>query len=82
MEGGYRLYRLTKKNGDILEGYMFSSNKNGTTIAYMGGSKEFIPKEQIKRERFISGQSFMPSIFNNIPEQAMVDLVTYIKTLQ
>eukprot|EP00903_Cladosiphon_okamuranus_P004091 g4089.t1 len=82
MEGGYKLYRITKTNGDILEGYMYNSNDNGTTIAFMGGATLFVPKEQIKSERFVNGQSFMPASFGNLPEQTMVDLLTYIRGLE
>ncbi|MGJ8654932.1 MAG: PVC-type heme-binding CxxCH protein [Akkermansiaceae bacterium] len=81
MEGGYRLYRITTKSGDILEGYMYNSNANGTTLAFMGGGKKFIPKEQIKKERFINGQSFMPSMFGDLEGQTMADLISYIKTI-
>jgi len=81
IEGGYRLYRITKINGDNLEGYMINQNANGTTLGSMGGSKKFIPKEQIKKERFINGKSFMLSSFDNYTEQQMADLVSYIKTL-
>lgn len=82
MEGGYKLYRITKTNGDILEGYMFNTNTNGTTLAFMGGATQFIPKEQIKRERFVNNRSFMPTSFGTLPEQTMVDLITYIKSLK
>ena len=82
MEGGYKVYRIIKTNGDILEGSMFNTNKNGTTLAYMGGATQFIPKEQIKSEQFVSNRSFMPTSFGSLPEQTMVDLLTYIKTLK
>ncbi|MEP2774827.1 MAG: HEAT repeat domain-containing protein [Luteolibacter sp.] len=82
MEGGYKLYRITMTSGDILEGYMFNSNANGTTLAFMGGATRFIPKEQIKSERFINDRSFMPTSFGTLPEQTMVDLLTYISTLK
>jgi len=81
MEGGYRIYRITKKDGNIIEGYMYNQNANGTTLGFMGGLKIFIPKEQIKKERFINGHSFMPSSFGKLPEQTMVDLIAYIQTL-
>ncbi|WP_411827767.1 PVC-type heme-binding CxxCH protein [Luteolibacter sp. AS25] len=82
MEGGYRLYRIIKTNGDILEGYMYNSTENGTTIAFMGGATMFVPKEQIKSERFANGRSFMPASFGTLPEQTMVDLLSYIRGLK
>ena len=82
MEAGYRLYRVTTTNGDLFEGYMRQSNAYGTTLASMGGGEIFIPKEQILKEGIVPGQSFMPSHFGLLPEQSMVDLVSYIQTLQ
>lgn len=57
IEGGYRLYRLVRKNGQIIEGYMYLSDDNGTLVAKAGGHKIFTPKEQIKSEKFMNGQS-------------------------
>ncbi|MGJ8633082.1 MAG: PVC-type heme-binding CxxCH protein [Luteolibacter sp.] len=81
-EGGYLTYRITKKNGRIIDGYMFNTNKNGTTLGFMGGSTRFIPKEQIERERFLRGKSFMPPSFGAFPDQTMVDLISYLRTLK
>lgn len=82
VEGGYRLYRIVKKNGEIIEGYMYNSSANGTTVAYMGGASVFVPKEQIQSENFIDGRSFMPAMFTDYPDQTMVDLIAYIKSLK
>ena len=81
MEGGYRLHRVIKKNGEIIEGLLYEANEFGTTLAYMGGGKVFIPKEQVRNSRPVNGKSFMPTIFGGLPDQTMVDLVSYIKTL-
>jgi len=81
IEGGYRLYRLVKKNGQIIEGYMYRSDEYGTTIAKEGGQKIFTAKEQIKSEKFLNGQSFMPSRFDQFPDQLLADLVAYLRTL-
>ncbi|MGJ8723207.1 MAG: PVC-type heme-binding CxxCH protein [Roseibacillus sp.] len=82
MEAGYRIYRVIKTNGDVLEGYMRKSNAYGVTLAFMGGGEFFVPKEQILKESAVNGESFMPSHFGNLPEQNMVDLVSYIQTLK
>ncbi|MDP0492409.1 MAG: HEAT repeat domain-containing protein [Verrucomicrobiota bacterium JB023] len=82
MEGGYRLYRVVKKNGDILEGYLYRSNDYGVTLAFMGNGKIFVPREHIMKENIVYGRSFMPRHFGELPEQAMVDLIDYIQTLK
>ena len=82
IEGGYKTYRLVKADNTILEGYMYSSNDYGVTLSFMGGATMFVPKEQIKKQGFVSDQSFMPESFGNLPEQTMIDLVSYIQTLK
>ena len=82
MEAGYRNYHVLRTNGDILEGYMRQSNAYGVTVAYMGGGEVFVPREQVLKEGVVNGESFMPSYFGLLPEQTMIDLVSYIQTLQ
>ncbi len=81
VEGGYRIYRVVTVSGDIHEGYMYSNTDYGVTLAYMGGAKQFIPRHRIRQQRHVN-TSFMPSSFGNFPDQTMVDLVSYIKTLK
>ena len=82
IEGGYRVYRIVKQTGLITEGYMYNKTGNGTTIAFMGGSTAFVPKEQILKENHVDGKSFMIPAFGNFSEQQMADLIAYIKTIK
>lgn len=82
VEGGYRLYQVIKSDGDILEGYMYGKTSLGTTVSFMGGAQKFTSAEHIKKERFVNNKSFMVSSFRNLPDQSMVDLISYIKTIK
>ena len=82
VEGGYNLHRIEKKDGSVLDGYLYKAGDTGLTMAVMGGAKIFVPKGEIKKEGAVDGKSFMPSIFASYDDQTMVDLVSYIKTLK
>lgn len=82
VEGGYNLHRVVKTDGSVIEGYLYQDNAQGLTIAGRGNLKTFIPKGDISSEIAVTGKSFMPSEFSQWPDQMMVDLVSYIKTLE
>ncbi|MFD2158456.1 PVC-type heme-binding CxxCH protein [Rubritalea tangerina] len=81
VEGGYHLYQVTRKDGATVEGFLVKKDAKGTTVAAMGGGKTFVPKDEIKKQRY-TGRSFMPASFGNLSDQDMVDLLEYIKTLK
>lgn len=83
VESGYYVYRVTKKDNSVMEGLMYEKNEKGTTIAFIGGSKIFIPKSDIATEGFLAGRSFMPAgLIEHYSAQQVADLVAYIKTLK
>jgi len=83
VESGYYVYRVTKKDDSVVEGLMYEKNDKGTTIAFMGGTKIFIPKEDIATEGFLAGRSFMPAgLIEHYSAQQVADLVAYIKSLK
>mgnify|MGYP001002072226 CR=1 FL=1 len=83
VESGYSVYRVTKKDGTQVEGYLVNKDNQGTTIAFMGGSKTFIDANSIKNQGFLGGRSFMvKGLIDNYSDQQVADLLTYIKTLK
>jgi putative membrane-bound dehydrogenase-like protein len=82
VEGGYGLYRITKNDGSVAEGYLDKKEPLGTTVAMMGGVRIFIPVAEIKSENFVGGRSFMPAAFGQFPDDTLADLVAYIATLK
>lgn len=83
VESGYMLYRVTKNDNTILEGYLFEKGDRGTTLAFMGGSKIFIENKSIKNEGFLTGRSFMPrGLTSGYTDMQIADLLAYIRTLK
>ena len=83
VEGGYAIYRVTKKDNNSMEGYLFKKDDRGVTISFMGGSQIFTPIEDIKSQGFIGGRSFMPrGLIERYSDEQVADLLAYIRTLK
>jgi len=83
VESGYTVYRVTQRDGTNLEGYLVSQDKRGTTLAFMGGAKTFIPADQIKNQGALGGRSFMvKGLIDSYSDQQVADLLAYIRTLK
>jgi len=83
VESGYSTYRVTKDDGSVVEGLLYKKNDRGTTLAFKGGSKLFISREDIISEGYLFGPSFMPSgLMEDYSEQEVADLLAFIKTLE
>lgn len=82
MEGSYAVYRVTKKDGSTIEGYLINKDENGTTMGFMGGSEQYIAAEEIDSQKFQKGRSFMPKgLIDNYEDEQISDLLAYIRTL-
>jgi putative heme-binding domain-containing protein len=83
VESGYAVYRITKKDGSSLEGYLVQKGELGTTIAFMGGAKTFVEAAAIRSQGFLGGRSFMvKGLIDNYSDKQVADLLAYIKTLK
>ncbi|MEN2283405.1 hypothetical protein AAGF08_14765 [Algoriphagus sp. SE2] len=82
VESNYSLYRVTKNDGSNIEGYLVKKDERGTTLGFMGGSKQFIQASEIRFEGHLIGRSFMPKgLIDNFSDEQISDLLAYIKTL-
>jgi putative heme-binding domain-containing protein len=83
VEGSYAVYRVTRKDNSNMEGYLVKKDDRGATIAFMGGSKVFIPAGEIKGQGFLGGRSFMPKgLLDHYTDGQVADLLSYIRTLK
>jgi putative heme-binding domain-containing protein len=83
VESGYAVYRVNKKDGSSVEGYLVNRDNQGTTIAFMGGGKVFIEAAAIKNQNFLGGRSFMvKGLIDSYSDKQVADLLSYIKTLK
>lgn len=83
VESGYTVYRVSKKDGTNFDGYLVGQDKRGTTLAFMGGAKTFVPADQIKSQGALGGRSFMiKGLIDTYSDQQVADLLAYIRTLK
>ncbi len=82
VESNYAIYRVTKKDGQNIEGYLVNKGENGTTVGLMGGNKIFVQGEEIKSQGHLGGRSFMMrGLIDNLTDKEVADLFAYIRTL-
>jgi len=82
-ENAYILYRSIEKSGRITEGLKTKQDKRGTSIAHQGGMTSFIANRTIRQQQHIGSSSFMPSgLLSEMPDQVIVDMLTYIRSLK
>jgi len=83
VESNYSVYRVTKNDGNNIEGYLVKKDGRGTTIGFMGGSKQFVQASEIRFEGYLGGRSFMPKgLLANFSDEQVADLLAYIRTLK
>jgi putative heme-binding domain-containing protein len=83
VEGNYALYRIFKRDGDAIEGYLEEENARGATLHLMGGGKLFVSREQIASAGFLTGRSVMPrGLIDGFNKQQLADLLAYVRTLK
>ena len=83
VESSYATYRVIKKDGNTIEGYLVKKDERGTTIGFMGGSRQFVQASEIKFGGFLGGRSFMPKgLIDNYSDEQVSDLLAFIKTLK
>ena len=83
VESSYAIYRVKKKDGQSLEGYLVNKDARGTTLAFMGGSRVFIETANIQSQGFLGGRSFMTKgLIDNYTDKQVADLLSYIRTLK
>ncbi len=83
VESGYALYRVNKKDGSVVEGYLVGKDDGGTTLAFMGGSKLYIKEADIKNQFFLPNRSFMAKgLIDQYSDKQVADLLSFIRTLK
>ncbi|NQW77051.1 MAG: HEAT repeat domain-containing protein [Cytophagales bacterium] len=83
VESSYAVYRVRKKDGQSVEGYLVNKDARGTTLAFMGGSRVFIDSGSIQNQGFLGGRSFMTKgLIDNYTDKQVANLLSYIRTLK
>lgn len=83
VEGAYRLNRVLKTDGSVVEGFLEKNDSRGVTLRFMGGASLFIPAHEIEGNPRPLPQSAMPKgLINQIPSDQVANLLAYIRTLE
>ncbi len=83
VESNYAVYRVRKKDGQSMEGYLVTKDARGTTLAFMGGTRVFIEATSIQNQGFLGGRSFMAKgLIDQYSDKEVADLLSYIRTLK
>jgi len=82
MEPGYRIFRVELKNGDLIDAFFVSEDKDATIIRMPGLQDRRINKADIRSTKFIR-RSLMPEgLLDTLPDQQVADLLAYLMTLK
>jgi putative membrane-bound dehydrogenase-like protein len=82
MEPGYRIYRVELKNGDLIDAFFVSEDKDAIVIRQPGAPDRRLPKADVTRTQFIR-RSLMPEgLLTPLPDQTTADLLAYLMTLK
>lgn len=78
MESGYRIYRVELKNGEIIDAFFASEDKDAVVIRQVGLSERRIAKNEIRSSRFVR-RSLMPEgLLDPFTDTQAADLLAYL----
>jgi putative heme-binding domain-containing protein len=82
MEPGYRIYRVEMKNGDLIDAFFISEDKDAVIIRQAGLPDRRMNKADIRSTKFIR-RSLMPEgLLDALQDQQVADLLAYLMTLK
>jgi len=82
MEPGYRIYRVEMKNGDLIDAFFVSEDKDAVVIRQAGLPDRRLPKADIRSTKFIR-RSLMPEgLLDALQDKQVADLLAYLMTLK
>lgn len=82
MESGYRVYRVEMKNGDLVDAFFVSEDKDAVIVRQPGGPDRRIARSDIRRTAYLR-RSLMPEgLLESLPDQSAADLLSYLMSLK
>ena len=82
VENVFRLYRLEKKDGTLIEGFKRSENAGEMTLILMGGVETKIPLDQVRAAGYIQNKSMMADITANMTVAQVAAIAAYLQTVK
>lgn len=82
MEPGYRIFRVEMVNGDLIDAFFVSEDKQATIIRQPGLPDRRLDKKDIRSTKFIR-RSLMPEgLLDALQDHQVADLLAYLMTLK
>lgn len=82
MEAGYRIFRVEMKNGDLIDAFYVSEDKDAIIVRQPGAADRRLDKKDIAHTQYIR-RSLMPEgLLDPLPDQQVADLLAYLMTLK
>jgi putative membrane-bound dehydrogenase-like protein len=82
MEPGYRIYRVEMKNGDLIDAFFVSEDKDAVVIRQAGLPDRRVTKADIRSTQFIR-RSLMPEgLLDGLQDSQVADLLAFLMTLK
>ncbi len=82
MEPGYRIYRVEMKNGDLIDAFFVSEDKDAVVIRQAGLPDRRVTKADIRSTQFIR-RSLMPEgLLDGLQDPQVADLLAFLMTLK
>jgi putative membrane-bound dehydrogenase-like protein len=80
IENVFRLFRITTKTGETIEGFKQSEIRNRVSLLFMGGGEQGVPFPQIESAGYIEGRSVMPDLAAGMAPGDVADVVAFLAT--
>lgn len=81
-ENVFRLYRVEKKDGVIVEGFKRSEDEQEIAVVLMGGVTVKVPLGEVKTAGYLQGRSMMPDLTAGMTEAQVAAIAAYLRTVK
>jgi putative heme-binding domain-containing protein len=82
IEPGYRIFRVSLKDGSLLDAFFVSEDKDAVVVRQMGAGDKRIERKDIASTQFLR-QSLMPEgLLDGLSDQQRKDLFAYLMSLK
>ena len=82
MEPGYRIFRVEKTDGSIVEAFFVSEDKKAVVIRLPGAADQRIERKDIRSTKYLR-RSLMPEgLLDTMTPEQVSDLFAYFRTLK
>ncbi len=82
MEPGYRTFRIEMKNGDLIDAFFVSEDKEAIVIRQPGAPDRRLSKTEIRSAKFIRHSLMPEGLLDALQDPQAADLLTYLMSLR